>query len=97
MVTANFSPHDLSSFILKNDISQLVLGICEMTASHRKQDVDQGDMTPSSLDWQFTEQNCKTLLHLAVQSNSLAAIHCLIVVSRHSATAIECPPATLLS
>lgn len=68
--------YDLSSYILKNDLSQLALGICDVMRSCKD---DTSDKFP--LDKSFTEQGGKTLLHLAVQSNSLATVHCLVMVS----------------
>ncbi|XP_067941457.1 histone-lysine N-methyltransferase EHMT2-like isoform X2 [Watersipora subatra] len=64
--------YDLSSYIIKNDLSQLALGICEMlnkSKSHRL----------LTLNKELSEQDGKTLLHIAVQSNSLATVHCLVI------------------
>ena len=69
--------YNLSSYILKNDLSQLVIAICDVI--RRSKNAQSKGKFP--LDFQFTEQGGKTLLHLAIQSSSLATVHCLVMVS----------------
>lgn len=69
--------YNLSSCILKNDISQLVVAICDVI--RRCEDAEPAGKSP--LDFQFNEQGGKTLLHLAVQGSSLAIVHSLVMVS----------------
>ncbi|KAF6025981.1 hypothetical protein EB796_015710 [Bugula neritina] len=66
--------YDLSSYILKNDLSQLALGVCDILGGCRH------SKEKFPLDKQFAEQGGKSLLHLSVQSNSLAIVHCLVMV-----------------
>lgn len=77
--TSTTTLYDLSSYILKNDLSQLALGICDVIRNCKDANVDK-----FPLDRQFSEQGGKTLLHLAVQSSSLAIVHCLVMVSGQS-------------
>ena len=73
--TATTTLYDLSSYILKNDLSQLALGICDIMHSTKV------GSAKYPLNRSFVEQGGKTLLHLAVQGNSLATVHCLVMVS----------------
>lgn len=68
---------DLASYILKNDLSQLVLGLCELVKPHLRPEEDECFI----LDRQLPQHSERTLLHLAVAANLLAVIHCLLRVS----------------